>query len=664
MLQLPEHQRMLNPDVLKRLAVVQLLILLPIAYVLPLVFTPLILAAPVWVALRIQFRRSPRINRWLLIAITLLTAVLVWRYFGTIRGRDAGVALIGVMYSLKILESQKYRDLNLLLTLGFFVISMAFLFNQSFILMLYMFALFLLIVHSLMLVNANNTIHMQWKLGAKILVLTLPLMIILFLFFPRLPGPLWKMPNQSSAGTGISDSMTPGDIGALNLSELPAFRVKFNSQQKPLASQLYWRGLVFENYDGLTWREDEQRNNIFNPIFIAPEQLSDSAFDYAITLEPSRQRWLFALDIPVNLPNRNRRLIQSDATFKSPIKINKRIKYQVISDTQQPLEQQLSPIARQINLALPEEGNDQSRVWATQQYALVNDPQEFVNFLLRYINNEPYFYTLQPPIMLEDMVDDFWFNHKKGFCEHYAGAMTFMLRAAHIPARVVTGYQGGEYNPVGDYYLIMQRDAHAWIEYWVEDKGWIRVDPTSAIAPFRIDESLLQEMGARGFLFDELPSAEMLESDWLDYARQWMDNANTFWREWVIDFDQSNQFNLFKKFNLDGFSKRVIYVIGGVVFIFIVALIGWRIMRNYEPQDDTAKAFNQLLKLLKSKGFEKPVQQGAQSFLQEVWSKKPQWKSSLEPILKTYLHLRYKTNQPDDRLTRHLVSQVRRLKLS
>ncbi len=658
MLLLPDHQRILSPVALRRLAICQILVLFPFAFLLPSVFAASLFLAPLWIFWRSHKSLSTRINRWLVLFFTLLLAVAIFFYFGTFRGKDAGVTLIAAMYSLKILESKKYRDFNLLMTLGFFVLAMSFLFTQSFLAIVYMITTFVILVHALMQANVEGEVRLPWRNSIRLIAFSFPLVIFLFLFFPRLPGPLWKMPGQNTAGSGVTDSMTPGDIGDLNLSDEPAFRVKFFDGAKPTPSELYWRGLVFERYDGVTWTKSDIRSRRINNAV----QSQGDLYRYSVTLEPTQQRWLFGLDIPIDVEQKIP--VGSDATLAARAKILQRVRYEMASDPSAKLETELSPEFRRINLFLPSGVNSNSVQWAVQQKLDYPNAQSFVEYLLRYINRESFYYTLTPPIMREDMVDDFWFNHQRGFCEHYAGAMVVLLRAAGIPARVVTGYQGGEYNQIGDYWLIRQRDAHAWVEYWLEGGGWKRVDPTSAIAPSRIEPQLLADLGMRGFLFDQIPGADLLQQGLTDYFRLWMDNANNLWREWVIDFNQGNQFNLLSKWRLDKLGRNGIIVVAVVLFCLLVAFSGWKMLKNAPKLDDTAKVYRRLLKVLARKGFEKKASEGPKDFFSRVLAERPQWQSQLAPILRNYLHLKFSNPANADIMQRKFRQQVAQLKLS
>jgi transglutaminase-like putative cysteine protease len=635
MLVLPEQQRILTFEKRKYLALAQWVVLFPLLFTLPTIIAVFILLPPSWVLLASYRNKDAPINRWLLMVITLALALFIWRYFGTLRGKDAGVALIAVMYSLKILESWHYRELNLLLTLGFFVLAMSFLFIQSFWLLLYLFFAYGFLMYVLMRANTYHDLAIDWRSSAKLLGWTIPIMILLFLFFPRLPGPLWKMPGEMTAGTGITDSMTPGDIGVLNLSEEPAFRVKFLSKKNFLPNQLYWRGLVFEHYDGVNWRPDQRRKPIDNSV----RYVEDAMVSYQVTMEATKQRWLFGLDIPIE--SDSNAIVFSDGTFVSRFNINQRYRYQMTSAIGAVIEAELSPLARQINLNLPESSNPQARQWAVEQFSRIQDAELFVDFLLRYINQQPFYYTLNPPIMMEQMVDDFWFNHKRGFCEHYAGSVVFMLRAAGIPARVVTGYQGGEYNEIGDYYLIMQRDAHAWLEYWLDGKGWVRVDPTSAIAPSRIEANLLQDIGQRGWLFDSLPELESVKLGWIDFARQWMDNANTFWREWILDFNQTSQWDLLSRLSLHKLPKSWLYGLVMTIIVLITVLMGYRWIGAPIKQDRLSKTMHRWLSYLAKQGIEKAPNEGMLDFAARVAKQIPEKKNTIDEIVLSYLELRF-----------------------
>ncbi len=658
MLIMPEQQRVLTKDIVSLLAIVQCAVLLSFVPLVTPIIASVMIISPAIILVRARLNKSYALNRWLKIAITVSAALLVFYEFKTFRGKDAGVALIVVMYSLKILESKNYRDLNVILTMGFFISPMSFLFTQSPIAVLYSFFVFGLIVYALFRANSVQVISVNWRKSAKLIFACLPIMIFLFLFFPRLSQPLWRMPGQDIAQTGISDSMTPGDIGGLNLSDEPAFRVQFIDNQL-VDFPLYWRGLVFDEYDGLTWRRSERELDELSEFETNPESLNQQVINQQITLEPTQNKFLFGLDRPIK--SGQKLAIKTNYTFESRFKINQRIKYDIASVPDKVIGLTLSDSERSANTAIPNSGNEQARDWARANFLKLSEPAEFVLFLQRFIHQNEYFYTLSPPIMRENMIDDFWFNHRKGFCEHYASSFVFMLRAVGIPARVVVGYQGGEYNPIGNYYLIRQSDAHAWAEVWLEKRGWVRVDPTAAIHRSRILDDLVSEVGLRGFLFDQLPVADLIQVSWLDYPRQWLDNANRVWKDWIIDFNSQSQFNIHKWLNLDKLTKPLLIVL----FLFIALIITYIITRQFQPRskklDELSKSMEKLLIMLQKNGWVKPPGQTVEAFLNQVKVNNLEFEAKLVSIAQDYSKARYKSDYFNQRQLTNIQRKIKAL---
>ncbi|NVJ50504.1 MAG: DUF3488 domain-containing transglutaminase family protein [Gammaproteobacteria bacterium] len=641
MLYLAENIRQLSPHVRLQLAFSQLLVLLPFVFLLPPQISLLIFLAPFWVFTRLATNKNSQLNRFVIVGICILVSALVFLQYNTFRGKDAGVALITAMYSLKILESWRYRDFNLLITLSFFISAMAFLFSQSFLLVGYIFVVYGRLLHTLTKGNAHQSSQVSWRQSSKLILYAIPIIAVLFVFFPRLSEPLWRMPGQLAAGTGLSDSMTPGDINALNLLDDPAFRVKVADGQMIPAERRYWRGLVFENFNGLTWQRDPLRESIAADFKFDIQ----NAIQYTVTYEASQQPWLVGLDVPILFNGDS--FAYSDGTIRSPKKIRQRVRYQALSVSGYSLEKELSPIVREMNLALPEEGNTQARQWAIEQRSLVDSDADFIAFLMRHINQEPYFYTLTPPIMNQEMVDDFWFNRRSGFCEHYASSVAFILRAANIPARVVTGYHGGEYNELGEYYLVRQWDAHAWVEYWQADTGWQRLDPTAAIATFRIDDALLAEVGERGLLFDQMPDADPLSFGLFEYWQQWSDSVNNFWNEWVIDFSSDTQVDIFNWLNLSKMPRSLVYILVLATVALMIFILSRRLIFRSERVDSIAKSYRLFLRKLRRRDIHKRDNEGPDAFMHRVLQRLPEQREQLLLIHQQYMNLRYRSERID-----------------
>jgi transglutaminase-like putative cysteine protease len=360
-----------------------------------------------------------------------------------------------------------------------------------------------------------------------------PLAAVLFVLFPRLPGPLWAVPGSGSAATGLSETMSPGDITELGLSDEVAFRVDFASTP-PTADKLYWRGPVLTNFNGRTWsRAEGMRRAVRSTVTYEGEPVT-----YRVMLEPNGRGWAFALDMPQSWSaDRNLRM-NSDyqlATFfgeRSP-----RFDYQVTSYPEYVAREPLTTREIARFTALPADFNPRTRALVASWQADHPAAEVVIERALDYLRSQEFYYTLTPPPLGRDSVDEFLFETREGFCEHYAAAFAFMLRVAGLPARVVTGYQGGELNGVSLYYVVRQSDAHAWTEVWLTDRGWVRVDPITAVAPERVALG-----SARTSLEGAvLPGGMLSRIGWLRGAGQLWDAAHSYWNEWVIGYGPGMQ---------------------------------------------------------------------------------------------------------------------------
>ena len=522
------------------------------------------------------------------------------------------------MYGLKIIEIESKRDVYILMLLGFFLLLAAFLFNRSFFIVFYQVIPVLAILYALQSLHTVHPSHLFYqnffnssskyllKQLLKYLMLALPIMIILFLFFPRLSGPIWKMPSDRNATTGISDSMTPGEISSLHLSNKIAFRVRFQGQE-PDGNAFYWRTLVLDTFDGLTWRhanlvESKRWSKVSKEPFqkIKSEVLQDAsmnenkAYHYEVALEPTQQKWLTFLDKPSRVISSA--TIFNDFSVSSNRKIFSRIKYQAESQGKLALDLKLSDQSYQLNTKLPDSYNPRSIRWAKKNRNKVASDELYVQLILQSINQKEYFYTLSPPIMDENTVDSFWFDEQKGFCEHYAGALVFMARAANIPARVVIGYQGAEKNTLSDYWIIRHLNAHAWTEIWFSGKGWVRVDPTAAIAEHRVEEQLLTDYSQRNSLFESF-NFESIDLERLSLSKQlefWLDQVNTGWNDWFLEYNQNLQQKLMMNLGLDKFSREQIALLSLFFIIGFMLLINFK----WEFKKEKNSIFNQSISLL------------------------------------------------------------------
>ncbi|WP_303846526.1 transglutaminase TgpA family protein [Aeromonas sobria] len=471
--------------------------------------------------------------RWLaLLAITTVVLLgLQWRGLGTL---PALINLLWLGYSLKMIEVRRERDIELVLLLAFFLIALALVQRQSIGWTAGLAVALWLAVTALVAAIAPEQ-KRPWRSAGGALLLALPLLITLFLLLPRLP-PLWQMPTTSRALSGLAEELAPGDISELvNSSEL-AFRVTF-ADGPPPARERYFPVIRQEVFDGQRWLLSPEIKAWQRavPVQTALNSLPESplpAGSYEVIAEPQRHRWGFALSEP--------RLLAGPVLL-TPLDTLYRqgsgevaIRYRIGQSEAQPEDDSQ---AAQRNLQLPGGGNPRARAHGQGLAVRYPERAELVAALLEQFRSQSYYYTLTPPRLGSDGVDGFLFDTKRGFCGHYAMATAFVLRAAGIPARLVSGYLGGEWNPRGNYLAVHQFDAHAWVEYLDEGGSWRRVDPTAAVAPERI------EGGVREALSDEFTAADPLAlqryRNWalLNQLRWWGSNIDYQWSRWVIGHD-------------------------------------------------------------------------------------------------------------------------------
>lgn len=576
------------------LLVAQVLVILPHLLHLPPWIIGLWLFCAGW---RIQVFRMRATYAGTLVRVGLLlaTAAGVFLSRGSLIGLDAGVLLLVATFILKLLEMRSRRDALVLIFLGFFVVVTAYLFDDSLLAALYsllpvtaLLAALIGLQQSGVAVQPRATL----KLAVTLQLQAVPLMLLLFVFFPRM-GPLWSLPNPNKAFTGLSDSMAPADIAELSRSDALAFRASFTSAI-PERSELYWRALTLEHFDGRRWSQSVDTKQSAG----ADWRKQGPALDYSIVMQPSGKPWLFALD--VGLSSQDGVYQMSDFRLQNRQPVVQNLLYQVTSWPQALLQSNLpSEVARR-TLQLPEQGDPRSRAWADELRSTHQRDEALVAALLQHFNREPYGYTLKPPPVGADSIDEFLFRTRQGFCAHYAGAMTFILRAAGIPARVVAGYQGGELNPDGNYLSVRQFDAHAWVEYWQEGKGWISVDPTFQVAPERIELGLEQALAEEQSFLEESPLSLLRYRDigWLNNLRLTWDNINYGWQRWVLGYRSEQQLNLLQNWlgNLDWQRLALALVGGGGLLLGLVALWlfkPWR--RERDPQQRLLRGFERAL---------------------------------------------------------------------
>ena len=472
---------------------------------------------------------------WIRMILALICFIGVFVSYDAISGVGPGSALLSVMAALKLLETRQRRDQFVLLFISIFLIMSALLREQYLWSLPYLLIGLLLTLTAWLQMSTSQSASARQALrnSGRLLLYAAPLMLTMWIFFPRISNPFWAVPVDTSSGvSGLSDQMSPGDISSLSLSDAVAFRVRFDDVI-PEPRQRYWRGLILQRFNGRTWSGSE-------PMIVArdnrPVEYFGDPVSYQITMEATRQHWVFALDIPYqwSLP---RTFIGQQLELMRAQPIDQRTTYSVVSYPQFRLNAELHDYSRRFHLRLPDGSNPKTVKLARDMRAAAGSDDAFVDSVLRKFHEEEYFYTLEPPALGHHSVDEFLFETQRGFCEHYASAFAVMMRAAGIPSRVVLGYQGGEVNPIGNYMIVRQSDAHAWTEVWLQDEGWRRVDPTAAVAPERIDAGMSAAMFAgAGASWGLIAPSAFLHQVILTW-----DALNETWNDWILGYGPENQ---------------------------------------------------------------------------------------------------------------------------
>lgn len=592
--------------------------------------------------------KPPRLLVTTLALASALTLALVTSKIGLLNGL---INLLILGYSLKYIEMRDRRDVRIVVIVGYILIAITLLGQQS----IYFSVLltFIATINTCVLVSLYREdvkLNETARIGFSLIIQSLPLAALLFLVFPRLPH-LWMMPQLKTEQTGISDEVSFGEIGRLTRSAALAFRVKFDGAP-PRNHQLYWRALVLEDYDGQTWRQHDSIK-MLESNHLAPRSRSDPkgpSLEYSVIAERSNQHWLFGLDVAfsdtadiVQLP---------DYRLYSPKSLTQKFQYRVKSIPSMPMDMTLTEHVRNINLQLPDQNNPRTHTLAKEFEARYPKPVNRLNAMMNYFTSQPYFYTLTPPPVGPQQIDDFLLENKAGFCVHYASALTFMARASGIPARMVTGYQGGEWNKQAQYLSIYQYMAHAWVEVWLEGRGWIRLDPTSMIAPERILEGFdAYFQGGDSYFMDSPFSALKLRNyPFLNELRQTFSSIDFYWSVWILGFDSSKQeqvlHQLLGKITRE---KIAFFMLSSLALIILVIAYSAGLLHFSRGKDKISSAYLKVCKLLDKKGVPRRFDQGPMDFCLTVESQLPVIAGDFSQLTQYYIALKYRTLTPSGR---------------
>ena len=586
------------------------------------------------------WRRIPLPPIWIINVMALLGSIGVSIHYRTLLGKDAGVALLALFMALKLFETKTTRDAYAVIFLGYFLVLSEFFYSQSIPVAIIAMLTVVLLTSTLVALNRQQAKPAAaLRLAAVMVAQAVPFMLIFFVLFPRIAGPLWGLPQDSGrAVSGLSDTMTAGSISRLALSDAIAFRASFG-KNLPSQNALYWRGPVLTDFDGHTW-------SIARPTILTapPYQTSGKSFDYEITLEPHQQYWLFALELPGSMPPDS--VIGSDYGLYTKKPVRERMRYNVTSypDTQ-PGNSELSRVLQEA-LELPRDLNPRARALGEELRTSHKSAQSIAAAMLVRYRNEPFTYTLQPAPLGRNDIDDFLFSTRHGFCEHFAASFVFVMRAAGVPARVVTGYQGGEVNPVDGYLVVRQADAHAWAEIWLAGKGWQRVDPTAAIAPNRVEQNLAAAV-PQG---DPVPMLLGGDHPWLRAARYRVDAMVNGWNQWVLGYDAKRQRDLLQYLGMSSPDWQTMGAVLMVLFGTLMLLLTAWTLRQWQRADPVVRQWQRFQQKLSRRGVMPQSWEGPRDYSSRAAQQLPHHANAIAEIEALYESLRYRALQPTDAL--------------
>jgi protein-glutamine gamma-glutamyltransferase len=627
-------------------------LLLWLAAGLCLVAAPHTLRLPAWVngtvaavvvwRVYLGWRQAELPHRWLLLLLALGQLVAVYFTFRTIFGRDAGVTLLVLLLALKLMETRAHRDVFVVIFLAYFVALTNFFYSQTIPMGLHTMLSVLVITAALVGFNARAR-PMLDNLGTagSMLMQAAPVMLLLFILFPRVQGPLWGMPQDAfGATTGLSETMEPGSISQLSQSDAIAFRAKFRGARPP-NSQLYWRGPVLTEFDGRRWSAADPRLRHQMPL----EAVGDP-IEYEITLEAHNRHWLYALDMPAGMPPNAR--VTSEYQIVSLTPVRSRMRYEMRSYPRYIAAGGSDSRDLREALELPPGFNPRAQRLAREWRSASADDAAVVRSALQYFRSGGFVYTLEPALLGRDTVDEFLFDTREGFCEHYASSFVYLMRAAGVPARVVTGYQGGDLNPVDDYMIVRDADAHAWAEVWLGTQGWVRVDPTAVAAPMRVERGIADAMPKSS----TLPLMIRQNLGWLRSLRNSWDALANQWNQRVLGYNPDRQREMLSWLGMQhpswqNMAMLLFWSMAGV----ILATGLWLVLRM-RRESAVQRAWLRFCAKLRRAGLERAPSEGPMHYARRVAGVLPDRADNIRTIADLYVDLRYGPEAARERLVR------------
>jgi transglutaminase-like putative cysteine protease len=623
-------------------------------------------ALPIWVLLTafaaggarvlLAMRGSGPPPQIVLVPVAALSIFALLLRFHTFNGTTAGTALLCLMAGLKLLETRRLRDIHVIVLIIYFLGLAALLRSESFWLLTYVIGVCWFATATLVQLTVSVP-GPGWRESlrhaGRMLMHALPLAMFLWLLFPRLAEPLWKVSDEGAgAATGLSDTMDPGDISDLVLSDDIAFRAHF-AGAVPSPRNRYWRGPVLEEFNGHLWRRADRPAYANTALEIPPS--AAQMYGYTIGLEPYPHNWIYALDRPVHWDLEHARLSDSGVLERRD-PVSQPIDVVLTSIVGATSASALEPYIRARDLALPPQRNPRTAELARQMRSAHPDERDYVRSVLGMLHDQAFFYTLTPPRLGENSVDDFLFDSRRGFCGHYASAFAVMMRAAGIPARVVTGYLGGMENPYGHYWIIRQSDAHAWVEVWIGGSGWLRVDPTAAIASTRVEQE-----GADDNVNELLGIDLHRRGSWLIDLGLRLDALRQIWRERILQFDQGAQQSLLQQLAIPAPDTGKFALLLALCVGAAFAWMSWQVRRDASvvARDPAARALDRLCARLAKIGLQRGAHEGAEAFAERIAQQRPDLGDAIRALMRQYSEVRYGGDTMDRAALARLVRAMR-----
>jgi transglutaminase-like putative cysteine protease len=603
-------------------------------------------------------------NRLALLVLTSIGLGLLYTQHQGMYGRDAGVSLFVVALGLKLLEIHGKREIYLVVFLAFVVAASQFLYEQS----IWM-AVYILLVCAVLLATLIVQNSMQIKTPAAlksasvIIGQALPIALVVFVLFPRLEAPRWLwLQDESRAKSGLSNTLEPGSISDLSLSDALVFRVKFAGEPPP-PNLRYWRGPVYLFTDGVRWMTPPNWTGPmyvydYNRQFSGPSpEFSGVAYSYTLLMEPQKQDWVFALELAAEYdPALHRNKLLQLLTNKNP---GDRNEYQISSYPHYNTGA-MGRAEQKDSLQLPGPASEKIRALVRQLQGYDVEPKIFIRNLFNYFHQENFHYTLTPPLMTEQPIETFLFTARSGFCSHYATAFVYLLRVAGIPARVVGGYQGGQINQIGHFLEIRQADAHAWAEVWLEGQGWVRFDPTAAVAPERIDRGVNIDLQLASGAVNFSPETETRLRTWLKQSRQAWQSIDYNWQRWVINYDTASQAHFLSGLGINDWTSLAGWLIACIAGVTLI--LSWFLLRSKKTQQDKSLLiYRRFCRKLAKAGIEIKPGEGPKAYAERAKSQRQDLARQIGKITAIFIRLRYEqvATAGDLQLLSKLIGELR-----